>query len=45
MGKKVEYTNGELTHHMAAGNVSARRNMRKNVTQCISPERKTVGTN
>lgn len=45
MGKKVEYTNGELTIVWAAGNVPACRNLRKNVTQCLPPEREAVGTN
>ena len=44
-GKESRIHKWRINHHMAAGNVSARRNMRKNVTQCISPERKTVGTN
>ena len=30
---------------MAAGNVPACRNLRKDVTQCLPPEREAVGTN
>ncbi len=45
MGKKVEYTNGELTIIWQPEMCQHAGICVKNVTQCISPERKTVGTN
>lgn len=45
MGKKVEYTNGELTLVWQPEMLPACRNLCKNVTQCLPPEREAVGTN
>ena len=40
MGKKIEYTNGELT---IVWQPELCRNMCKDATQCLSSQRKTLG--
>ena len=45
MGKKVEYTNGELTIVWQPEMCQHAGICVKNVTQCLPPEREAVGTN
>lgn len=44
MGKKIEYTNGEMTHYLATGALPACRYLRKNATERIPSQRKAMGT-